>query len=272
MIASPSLGQRAMWFLLEDWDRPDSVIAKLAECSLVRVGYAREHLESTGEISHRPQQLSEDAYRPRTAADLCRAALLDDSTRSNAEIASAEGVDTAQVADVRRRLEGLGVLAPQRVPAARFPQHVPMPRAPRSLMQGACVGHPGGWWVSDDLADRQAARQVCTGCQVLADCLDWALRAIPGDDTTIYAGTGPAQRRRLRAKRGITRPNGTQAINAAKVICPECGEALSGENLITEPGRRPGTVRRRCRACTQLRKREDYQRRKQAGAGCQRST
>jgi transposase-like protein len=98
-------------------------------------------------------------------------------------------------------------------------------------------------------------------------CRDWALRAIPASDTSIYAGTTTAAaRHRLRRALGIIRPNAVSAINAAKATCPECGLPLSGTNAITEPGRRPGTVRWRCRACTQLRKREDYQRRKQAQA------
>jgi len=58
------------------------------------------------------------------------------------------------------------------------------------------------------------------------------------------------------------------AINAAKQDCPECGLPLSGNNLITEPRRRPGTVRRQCRACTRRRKYEDYERRRaEAGGG-----
>jgi len=54
------------------------------------------------------------------------------------------------------------------------------------------------------------------------------------------------------------------AINAHKVNCPECGLPLSGDNLITEPGRRPGTVRRRCRGYTRRRKHEGYERRRAA--------
>ncbi len=163
---------------------------------------------------------------------------------------------------MRRRLTNLGVLAPQRESRRAFPQHPPMPRSPRILMQGACAGHPSpGWWTSDDRDEREAAKQVCAGCHVAQQCLSWALKAVPISDTSIYAGTTSSQRRRLRAQLGITRPNATQAINAAKTICSECGLPLSGENLITEAGRRPGTVRRRCRACTRRRKNADYERR-----------
>jgi hypothetical protein len=97
-------------------------------------------------------------------------------------------------------------------------------------------------------------------------CLLWALHAIPASDSAIYGGTGPGQRRKLRKMLGITRPNAVATINEAKTTCPQCGEALRGDNLITEPGRRPGTVRRRCRACTRIRKHEAYERRKQQKA------
>jgi Transcription factor WhiB len=122
-------------------------------------------------------------WRRRAAA---RAALIDDPTRTNAEIALAEGADVAQVGDVRRRLEGLGVIAPHRVPPARFPQHVPMPRQPWQLTEGACVGHPhAGWWTSDVPAERESARLICATCHVADACLAWALDAIPGDDSAI---------------------------------------------------------------------------------------
>jgi hypothetical protein len=200
-----------------------------------------------------------------TPADRCRLVLLDDASLSNREVAALARATTAQAADVRRRLTGLGVLAPQRVVTARFPQHVPLPRSPRILAEGACVGVIPSPWVSDDPGDRTRARLICiTECHVASACLSWALRAVPADDSAIYAGTGPSERRALRAQLGLRRPNAVVAINAAKTCCPECGLPLSGENLITEPGRRPGTVRRRCRACTRARKHAAYERRREA--------
>jgi hypothetical protein len=258
---SPSLGlspaDRARWFLIDQWELPDSTIAKLADATPVIVRAARRELEAAGAIPERADQLSDDAYRPRTAADLARSALLDDATRSNVEIAAALGITPDQVGGVRRSLVDLGAILPQRVSRPSFPQHVPMPRSPHILQQGHCVGHPHpGWWTSDDPAERELAIQVCQSCHVAAPCLDWALHAVPSQDTAIYGGTTASQRRRLRAERGITRPNATAAINAAKTTCPECGLTLSGSNLITEAGRRPGSARRRCRACTRRRKHE----------------
>lgn len=256
---APSPAARARYWLADHWSEPDSSISKLADCGLAIARAVRRELEAAGAIPERADQLSDDAYSssPRTAADLARSALLDDATRSNPEIASALGITTDQVGDVRRRLVDLGVLAPQRVPRPSLPQHVPMPRSPRILTEGHCAGHEHpGWWTSDDPAERELATQVCQSCHVSAQCLDWALRSVPIADTAIYAGTTASQRRRLRAQLGITRPNATAAINAAKTTCPECGLPLSGSNLITEAGRRPGSVRRRCPACTRRRKAE----------------
>jgi hypothetical protein len=195
-------------------------------------------------------------------ADRARVALLDDASRSNREIALAIGATTAQVAGVRRALVSYGVLAPLREPRRAFPAPVPMPRQPW-LAEGACVGHPHAhWWTSDITRERDLARQVCGGCHKAPACLFWALRAIPTSDSAIYGGTGPGQRRKLRKMLGITRPNAVAAVNAAKECCPACGLPLAGENLITEAGRRPGTIRRRCRACTRIRKHEAYERRR----------
>ncbi|ODU01352.1 MAG: hypothetical protein ABS81_20900 [Pseudonocardia sp. SCN 72-86] len=50
--------------------------------------------------------------------------------------------------------------------------------------------------------DRQvtAAKRVCSGCSVLAQCLDYALRVLPDG---IAGGTTPAERVSLRRRRGV---------------------------------------------------------------------
>lgn len=200
-------------------------------------------------------------------SDRARLVWLDDPSLTSAEVALLAGCRPATAANARRSLENYGVLEPRREQRPRFPQSVPMPRAPAALMQGACVGVLPSPWTSDDPADRTRARLICmTECHVAAACLDWALAAVPVSDSAVYAGTGPSERRALRAARGIKRPNAVTAISAARQSCPECGTPLAGENLITEPGRRPGTVRRRCRNCTRIRKHEAYQRRRAAAA------
>ncbi len=42
------------------------------------------------------------------------------------------------------------------------------------------------------------AKQVCAGCPVTTDCLNWALRA--GEPIGIWGGTTPEERRYLRLK------------------------------------------------------------------------
>jgi hypothetical protein len=134
------------------------------------------------------------------------------------------------------------------------------------LAEGSCVGVLPSPWTSDDPRDRTRARLICMECHVIEQCLRWSLAAIPNSDSAIYAGCGPSERRSLRAQRGIARPNGTAAINAAKTCCPQCGLPLSGPNLIEEAGRRPGTTRRRCRSCTRARKAAAYERRREAAS------
>jgi hypothetical protein len=90
---------------------------------------------------------------------------------------------------------------------------------------------------------------------------------VPASDIAIYGGFNASQRRPLVQQRGLVRPNGMAAINALVTCCGTCGLPLSGENLITEPGRRPGAVRRRCRACTRRRKTEDMRRYRAAARG-----
>jgi hypothetical protein len=192
-------------------------------------------------------------------ADRARAALLDDWTRSNREIALAVRSTTAQVASVRRALTGYGVL-PVTTPQRRaFPSPAPLPRSPRSLQTGSCVGHPRpDLWISPaSPAEREEAKHICRFCcPVTLTCRDWALKAVPAADTAIYGGCTAPERARLRQQMGLGRlpgPSGRPAIEAALTTCPECGLPLQGPNLVTEV-RRDGSAHRRCRACTRARK------------------
>ena len=67
--------------------------------------------------------------------------------------------------------------------------------------RAACRGHDPELWFSDQAADRTKARRICARCPIAADCLRDALAA-EGDASEktrsgIYAGTTPAERRRL---------------------------------------------------------------------------
>jgi WhiB family redox-sensing transcriptional regulator len=46
------------------------------------------------------------------------------------------------------------------------------------------------------------AKQACAACPVVSDCLEWALSFSQRDDEYgVFAGTGPIERRKLRAQR-----------------------------------------------------------------------
>jgi Transcription factor WhiB len=134
-------------------------------------------------------------------ADRARAILLDDYTLTNAEVALRARVDRGLVKRVRYQLVSMGALPPSRVVQGRFPSLAAMPRPPRVLMQGACVGHPEpGLWTSDVPADRERAIGVCRGCHVIGACLAWSL-SLPTRDHAIYAGLTARQRSRERYRR-----------------------------------------------------------------------
>jgi Transcription factor WhiB len=137
-------------------------------------------------------------------ADRARAALIDDPSRSSAEIALAVRSTPRIVTSARAQLASLGL-----IPASPFPRRAPprlraFPRPPRDLMQGSCVGHPdpGLWTDPATPADRELARHICRfACPVTASCFEWAIAALPVDDRAIYAATTAGDRERIRAER-----------------------------------------------------------------------
>jgi hypothetical protein len=200
-------------------------------------------------------------------ADRARAALLDDPSRSNAEIAISIRVRPQTVQGVRRSLEDLGVIAVSRVARRNPPEHVPTARQPRVLMQGTCVGHAQpGLWTSDDAGERNVAVTICTACHVQRECLAWALANLPAHDQAIWAGTNASQRTRMRRERGlgVPGPRGQPWINLVKINCNTCGLPLSGPNLY-EYQTPDGRTRRACRACRRRRTNE-WQRARRAAA------
>jgi hypothetical protein len=83
-------------------------------------------------------------------------------------------------------------------PAARWPV---LPRQPRQLAAGLCVGHPHrDWWTSDGHAEREAACHVCCACPVRGPCLAWSLH-LPASDRAVYGGLSAAQRQQLARQR-----------------------------------------------------------------------
>jgi hypothetical protein len=133
-------------------------------------------------------------------ADRARLVLLDDATLTNAEVALRARCKPSQAARVRQCLVELGVIMPSRVLPPRAPGPRAMPRMPW-LAGAACIGHPGRWWTSPDPADRAKAIEACASCPVREPCLDWAVSALPQDDTAIYGGLTASQRLLLRYQR-----------------------------------------------------------------------
>lgn len=92
----------------------------------------------------------------------------------------------------------------------------PLPDRPRWWDRAACRGiSPGLFTVSDrgygsvpegrrQRSDNDAAKQVCNGCTVAADCLQEGIEQ--NDKWTIRAGLTPAQRRPLRSQWIRTHP------------------------------------------------------------------
>jgi hypothetical protein len=198
-------------------------------------------------------------------ADRARMALLDDPGRSNAEIAISIRVRPATVVGVRRSLESLGVIAVTTVARRNFPETTPMPRQPKALMEGACVGYREPLWTSEDVAQRAKAVRICNGCHVREICLEWALSALPAHDQAIWAGLNASARAQLRRERGLgAAMYGQPWINAVKTCCNTCGLPLEGPNCYsyTTPD---GRQRRGCRACRRRRTAE-HQRARRAAA------
>ena len=63
--------------------------------------------------------------------------------------------------------------------------------------RAACRGKPVGWWFPTKGESHDAARSLCAGCPVRAECLEYGLKEQHG----IFGGLCPKQRRELRRER-----------------------------------------------------------------------
>jgi hypothetical protein len=142
-----------------------------------------------------------------SASQRIRLVLMDDSSLSNAEVAVLASATLAQVERARRSMIDVGLLLPRRVVATHFRGLKELPRSPRVLAEGLCVGHAQrDYWTSDDWHERQVAISVCQSCHVIDACREWSL-ALPAKDTAIYAGLTSLGRARLRRQRaGLSEP------------------------------------------------------------------
>lgn len=81
------------------------------------------------------------------------------------------------------------------------------------LDDAACRGYPTDWWFVNDgrnpnTKTAKRALQICDGCPVRADCLDWAL-SIPHPWIGIFAGLTPQQRKHEQKRRNNDTRNNT---------------------------------------------------------------
>jgi hypothetical protein len=152
-------------------------------------------------------------------ADRAREALLDDWTRSNAEIAIAVRSTPQIVKNARAELTSYGLLPPSPYPQRHFPRHKALPPPPRVLQQGACVGvDPSPWTDPATPSEKILAACICGGCHVLLICREWSL-SLPEADLATWGGWGASDRARERLRRaGRPLPIGmtSQGKNAAR--------------------------------------------------------
>lgn len=104
----------------------------------------------------------------------------------------------------------------------------------------ACRSVGGDWWYADEtangVADMRRAKQVCRGCDVRIECLEWALAH--DERFGVWGGLSPRQRAGLRRQRGLpparqVAPCGTEAGGKAHRRRGErpCASCLSAEAL-----------------------------------------
>ena len=64
--------------------------------------------------------------------------------------------------------------------------------------RGTCRGLETAIWFSDEAENQRFAKQVCAGCPVRGECLEWALKH---EDYGVWGGFTAAERRRIQARR-----------------------------------------------------------------------
>jgi hypothetical protein len=225
---SPSPGDRARYWLAQEWDQPDMVVAKLADVSKTTVLRARKQLEARGEIPVRDPGLSDDAADwsrepPRevshaasqhalSPAQRARWELELDPRASNSRIAERARCGRTTVLEARRYLEDTGLIIMFRAADRERRGRLDRPDwwgtltpQPASMASGLCVvaGHDPDLWHPGRGGDDRGGRAIaiCQGCPALADCREWSLQLPTTEKHAIYGGLTSTQRVRLRRQR-----------------------------------------------------------------------
>ena len=78
---------------------------------------------------------------------------------------------------------------------------------------GACVGYPTAWWFperhasGEAIKDMYAAKEICFGCHIRAECLDYAIGAM--EQFGIWGGLSIKEREQVIKRR---REDGTLVL------------------------------------------------------------
>ena len=72
-----------------------------------------------------------------------------------------------------------------------------------------CLGVDPDLFFPERGASTREAKEVCRGCEVRMECLEYAL--IHGEKFGIWGGLSERERRRIRRQRGLSRPSGGAA-------------------------------------------------------------
>jgi len=85
-----------------------------------------------------------------------------------------------------------------------------------------CRSHPTQWWFAGGNREIAQAKEICSGCSVQVECLEFAL-ARP-DLTGIWAGTTPSERGMLRRARLATEPVSESVPELVALVPPPAAE------------------------------------------------
>jgi WhiB family transcriptional regulator, redox-sensing transcriptional regulator len=92
------------------------------------------------------------------------------------------------------------------------------------MQHAACADADPDTWFVPELAE--VAKELCSGCPVRDDCLEFALANVDDDRATgVWGGCDGPERSQLRSKRRCGPPHGSLSRYLGKCRCDPCVEA-----------------------------------------------
>lgn len=67
------------------------------------------------------------------------------------------------------------------------------------VQRAVCGDSDSDLWISDLRPDQEKAKDICAGCPVMMDCLEWAIRN--NETGGIWGGLGPSERKEYKSRR-----------------------------------------------------------------------